>query len=235
MLATVAALLALPASGAAAAANPLAGATLQSVNYTLTIKTSRCPATATNPAAPECARLNLESSFKAGPRPQTTRAAGTKKFPSALRAKGTGRSQCTSESPSSGPQPGDGGIFLGGSALQVSNKQIPSTKILFVANRRGARWAWPQPTDPEPACKYFFGRGSISYPELPTTQYFPPSELRKKSFEVTLETTGNDFKTIEPDGTVVFGKATWKLVLGYRRYAPRKYPSFLRNARSDVR
>ena len=234
MLAAVAAILALPASPAAAA-NPLAGATLSTVDYTLTIKTSRCPAGATDPTSPACGHLNLESTFKAGPRATVTRVVGQSRFKSGLKVTGSGRSTCSSESPSSDPQPPPEGSLILGTALHITNKQVPSTRILVSTSRRGARWAWPEPEKPAPPCDYFFGNGTVSYPQLPVTPYFPPSTLRKRRFDVTLESPGSDFKTTEPDGTVVYGKASWKLVLGYRRYAARRYPSFLRKLRSDVR
>jgi hypothetical protein len=216
MLALAAALAVVPAAAGAKTADPLAGARLDSATYTLAIKTSRCPGPS-DPAAKTCAHLNVKNTFDAGPKAKLTRTEGQPKFPAGLRVAGAGRSTCTSESPLQGPVQGPDGTYDVGSAIRTTSKPVNYTEIAISSDRRGTRWAWLEPSSPAVPCHYFQEDATVSFPELVTTDRFPATTLKKRRFDVTLEMTPSKFVRTEPDGTVVYGEASWKLVLGYKR------------------
>ena len=221
MLAIAAALVVVPAA-AAKATDPLAGATLDSVTSTLTVKTSRCPA-GVDPSDRSCGHAELASKFTSAPQPATRSIAGAGKFPAGIRATGTGQSRCTSESPSSDPVASpDGASYDLGSAVHVRGSSFDSTDLLVATGRRGARWAWTQPLGPSPKCDYFYGSGTVAVPadgavpSFVTSEWLPGSTLRRRSFGMTFGGS-RQFQTAESDGTVVYGDATWKLILRYKR------------------
>jgi hypothetical protein len=221
MLAIAAALVVVPAA-AAKATDPLAGATLDSVTSTLTVKTSRCPA-GVDPSDRSCGHAELASKFTSAPQPATRSIAGAGKFPAGIRATGTGQSRCTSESPSSDPVASpDGASYDLGSAVHVRGSSFDSTDLLVATGRRGARWAWTEPLGPSPKCDYFYGSGTVAVPadgavpSFVTSEWLPGSTLRRRSFGMTFGGS-RQFQTAESDGTVVYGDATWKLILRYKR------------------
>jgi hypothetical protein len=215
-LATV--LLAMPASAAAKHAAPLSGAKLDSVAYTLAINTSRCPGPS-DPTARTCGHLNLSSTFQSGPAPAARRIGGQGKFPRGLRISGSGRSQCSSESPWNDPiELPDGGIEYLGSAVRVASSSLQSTDLLVSSRRRGARFAWPEPVAPTAPCRYFGGMPTAAFPgALPRSPLLRRGTLQKRRFTTTIEAAGIKFQNVEPDGTYVYGDASWRLVLRYRR------------------
>jgi hypothetical protein len=225
VLALAAALLCLPASAAARRPDPLAGAKLESVAYTLAINTSRCPGPS-DPTATTCGHLNLKSTFESGPSPAVRRIIGRGKFPAGLRVSGTGQSQCTSESPSNDPaQLADSGVDYVGPAVRIANSSLQSTDLLLGTGRRRARFAWPEPVTAASPCKYFGGTPTAAIPHrkagaLPRSVVSPwlaQATLTKRRFSTTIEVADLKFQHIEPDGTHVYGDASWKLVLRYNR------------------
>jgi hypothetical protein len=221
MLAIAAALAVVPAA-TAKGTDPLAGATLASLTSTLTIKTSRCPA-GVEESDRSCGHAELVSKFTSAPKPAKRSIAGTGKFVAGIRAAGTGQSRCTSESPSSDPVTSpDGASYDLGSAVHVRGSSFSSTDLLVATGKRGARWAWTAPLAPSPACDYFYGGGAVSVPadiavpSFVTSEWLPASTLRRRSFGMTFGGS-RQFQTAESDGTVVYGDATWKLILRYKR------------------
>ncbi|MFL5895417.1 MAG: hypothetical protein ACJ76Z_09910 [Thermoleophilaceae bacterium] len=216
--ALAAALLAMPASAAAKHAAPLAGAKLDSVSYTLAINTSRCPGPS-DPAARTCGHLNLKSAFQSSPAPAVRRIGGQGKFRSGLRISGTGQSQCSSESPWNDPITlPDGGVEYIGSAIRVASSSLQSTDLLVATGRRGVRFAWPEPLAPSAPCKYFGGMPTAAFPgALPRSPLLRRETFEKRRFAATIEAAGVKFQSVEPDGTYVYGEASWKLVLRYKR------------------
>jgi hypothetical protein len=224
VLALVAALFCVPASAAARRADPLAGARLESIAYTLTIDTSRCPGPS-NPTAPTCGHLNLKSTFQSGPSPAVRRIAGHGKFPAGLRVSGSGQSECSSESPVSDPtQSADGNVAYVGSAVRIAKSSLQSTDLLLGSGRRGARFAWPEPVTAAAPCKYFGGTATAAVPHRPgalprsvVSPWLAPATLTTRRFSTTIDVADLKFQHIEADGTHVYGDASWKLVLRYKR------------------
>jgi hypothetical protein len=221
MLAIAAALAVVPAA-TAKGTDPLAGATLDSITSTLTIKTARCPA-GVDQSDRSCGHAELSSKFVSGPKLARRSITGAGKFPAGIRSAGTGQSRCTSESPSSDPVTSpDGASYDLGSAVHVRGSSFTSTDLLVATGKRGARWAWTQPLSPSPTCDYFYGRGTVAVPadvavpSFVTSEWLPTSTLRRRSFGLTFGGS-RQFQTAESDGTVVFGDATWKLILRYKR------------------
>jgi hypothetical protein len=219
MLALAAALALAPA--ATAKANALAGATLDSITSSLTIKTSRCPS-GVDQSDPSCGHADLTSKFVSGTKPVKRSTAGVGKFAAGVRAVGTGQSRCTSESPSSPPVTGPDGTYDLASAVHVRGSSFDSTDLLVASGKRGARWAWTAPLNPSPSCEYFYGGGTVAVPtdvavpSFVTSEWLPPSTLRRRSFGMTFGGS-RQFQTSESDGTVVYGDATWQLILRYKR------------------
>ena len=213
IVAAAAAFVLLAPAANAATSDPLANLKLDSATYTLTIKTSRCP-TAGDPNASTCGHLDVDSAFTTQHSPKVSKTKGTSGFADGIRIFGSGNSLCSSESPSTDP--------MLGSAVAADNTQIRSTRVFVSSDRRGARWAWPGPSTLSPPCTYAYGDGTLKYPEMATTQFFPASALKKRRVDVIIEATGNKFTANEPDGTVVYGEASWKLTLSYKRQAARK-------------
>jgi hypothetical protein len=219
------ALVAVP--GNAAAANPLAGATLDSVSSSMTIKTDRCPNGAER-TAKTCGHASLKSSFTSAKRPaiKPTRGAKAAKF-SGIRVAGVGESRCTSESPSEGPVTGLTGSYDVGSAVHISSAGLESLDLLVATSKNRARWAWTDPINPSEPCKYFYGEGNVevfsplALPEFVVTPFLSAATLAKRTFGLTFS-ANRQFQTSASDGTIVFGDATWTLKLGYKRYAVRK-------------
>jgi hypothetical protein len=220
MLAIAAALAVVPAASAKGT-DPLAGATLDSITSTLTIKTSRCPA-GIDQSDPRCGHVELASRFTSAPKPVKRSILGVGKFSAGVRATGTGQSRCTSESPSSDLVTNPDGSYDLGSAIHVRGSSFDSTDLLVATGKRGARWAWTEPLAPSPACEYFYGGGTVSVPagvavpSFVTSEWLPPATLRRRRFGLTFGDS-RQFQTTESDGTVVFGDATWKLILRYKR------------------
>lgn len=221
MLAIAAALVVVPAA-AAKTADPLAGATLDSITSTLTIKTSRCPA-GVDQSDKSCGHADLASKVTSARKPATQAIAGAGKFPAGISAAGTGLSRCTSESPSPGPATAaDGSSMDLGSAIHVTSADLDSIDLLIATGKRGARWAWTEPLAPSAPCTYFYGSGTVAVPAdvaLPSfviSSWLPGSTLRRRSFGLTFGAS-RQFQTTEPDGTVVYGDANWKLTLRYKR------------------
>jgi hypothetical protein len=224
MLAIAAALVVVP-TAAAKTADPLAGATLDSITSTLTIKTSRCPS-GVDQADKSCGHADLASTYTSARKPATRSIPGAGKFPAGIRAAGTGQSRCTSESPSAGPvTAADGSSSMDlGSAVHVSNASVNSIDLLVATGKRGARWAWTEPLAPSAPCTYFYGTGTgavavpadVALPSFVISDWLPASTLRRRSFGLTFGAS-RQFQTTESDGTVVYGDASWRLTLRYRR------------------
>jgi hypothetical protein len=204
---------------AAFAANPLAGARLESAVGTLETHIARCPGPTdpTDTTDKTCGKLDVRTGFASARKPAATTIAGLPKFPTGLRIAGTGQSRCTSESPSSGLVQGVTGAIDLESALHVANSGVAATDLFVATGRRGARWAWAEPFSPTAPCNYFFGSGSAANPQPATSSWVGASTLRKKRFGVTLEQSAGKFESVDPDGTYVYGESTWKLVLRYTR------------------
>jgi hypothetical protein len=225
VVALAAALLCVPAAAAARRPDPLAGARLESLSYTLAIDTSRCPGPS-NATATTCGHLNVKSTFESGPSPAVKRIIGHGKFPAGVRVSGTGQSQCTSESPLNDPaQQSDGSVENVGPAVRIANSSLRSTDLLFGIGRRGARFGWPEAVTAAAPCRYFGGTPTVAVPHrkpgaLPRAAVSPwlaATTVTKRRFSATVEVTELKFQHIEPDGTHVYGTASWKLVLRYTR------------------
>jgi hypothetical protein len=209
----------MPGFAHAASPSPLAGATLSSISYSLQIKANHCPAGVTGPADPACDHTTLESEFESLKNPAIRRIAGHGKFPSGLRITGKGATDCTYESASQPFDPSSG--LLLGSALRIARTQLARTDVFVATNRRGARWAWPEPLDPAKPCEngdaVLPQPNGAALPKLVISPRVSPSTLKQRRFGTTIEASGVRFDVTKPDGSHVLGEAKWKLELTYRR------------------